>query len=356
MLGLSGALVVLLAAEGLGFIMMKPSRWDSARFQIDGEKYVESHPVLGFRPRSDAQVRVRKTGSEGVIFDCVYTLDHLHRRVSPVAPGPDRSRFALFLGCSFTFGEGVNDAETLPAQFAAAAPEFMPYNYGCGGWGPQNMYLQVQQPEFRAQVAQSSGIAIYTFIAHHVERAAGNLRLIGAWDKPLPDFTLDNGLLTHHGLFDESRPLRCRLGKLLNESHFLTWRKVDYPTHRRDKDLELVAALCAATAQHLEQLFTKIDFYVLLYPRTTEGDRLKPLLERAGVRYLDYAAMFEPRRSLGPDPYNLYDGHPTPLGYQLVAERLAKDLNPNPLPDPFAENILPGLTQTDETISNLPHK
>lgn len=354
MLGLGGALLVFLAAEGLGFVMMKPARWDSTRFRIDGEKYVESHPVLGFRPRNDCQVRARKTGSEGVIFDCAYTLDHFHRRVSPVAPGPDRARFALFLGCSFTFGEGVNDAETLPAQFAAAAPDFMPYNYGCGGWGPQNMYLQVQQPGFRAEIAQSSGVAIYTFIAHHVERAAGNLRLIGAWDKPLPDFTLENGVLTYHGFFDESRPLQHRLGKLLNQSYFLTWRKLDYPTHRRGQDLALVAALCAATAQRLEQMFAQVDFYVLLYPRTTEGDRLKPLLEKAGVRYLDYAPMFEPRRATGPDPYNLYDGHPTPLGYRLVAARLAKDLTPNPPPASIAENVAPDLTHTDKTTSSLP--
>ena len=60
--------------------------------------------------------------------------------------GPDRkSEFVIFTGCSFVFGEGVNDNQTLPYLYGKQNPAVRCYNYGFPGYGTQQMLAVLQQ-------------------------------------------------------------------------------------------------------------------------------------------------------------------------------------------------------------------
>lgn len=69
-------------------------------------------------------------------FDALYTQNQFGRRVVPQDNPEQRDKHLLFFGCSYTFGTGCNDNETLPAQTATLMPEYHVYNMAEGGWGP----------------------------------------------------------------------------------------------------------------------------------------------------------------------------------------------------------------------------
>ena len=76
-----------------------------------------------------------------------------------------------------TFGLGVNDNETMPFYVAHFASHYRPYNYGVSGYGPHNMLAQLQRGNLTKEINENHGIAIYTFIDHHIDRAIRTMRV-----------------------------------------------------------------------------------------------------------------------------------------------------------------------------------
>ena len=74
---------------------------------------------LGYAPYPNRVVEAWKIVGSDRIYDVTYTIDSHGLRKTPgiTASAAARSAF-LFFGGSFTFGEGLNDDETLPYQFA----------------------------------------------------------------------------------------------------------------------------------------------------------------------------------------------------------------------------------------------
>ena len=78
-------------------------------------------PDFGYRHaplRRATEVRVHE---EREVYRATYTTDALGRRATPRPANAERA--ILFVGCSFTFGLGVNDDETLPWHVAKQIPE-----------------------------------------------------------------------------------------------------------------------------------------------------------------------------------------------------------------------------------------
>ncbi len=326
LVGVAGALLILTFAEVVcGSLLWMGRKAGPRGFGGNRTDLVVDDPYLGYRPAPNIEARRKKFGPGGLLYDSLYHIDARGRRVTPVSDGEIREHFALFFGGSFTFGEGVEDGETLPAQFGESAARYRPYNYGYVGYGPQCMLMHLRRPDFRGEIEEPTGIAVYTFIQHHVDRAAGSLRIVSKWGRRLPCVTLAGTELQHWGTFREAWPLRYPLYRLLTVSNTLAYLNFDYPARRRDADFALVAAMLRASQDELAGLFEEVQFYVLFYPFCTEADRLKPLLDRARVKYLDYSALFPDKNGIE-GPYTFSDGHPAPLSYDHVAQQLASDL------------------------------
>ena len=74
-------------------------------------------PVVGWALGTWGDVHARKTAlpSGALIYDATYTIDHaLNREVKSAQTGPA----TVFFGDSMTFGEGLNNADTLPQRFS----------------------------------------------------------------------------------------------------------------------------------------------------------------------------------------------------------------------------------------------
>lgn len=316
--GLPGALPGLLDGTrpaGLG----SPRRVSSSRFYV-------SDRALGFKPRPNSQVTLAKRKRGEVVFEATYTVDDYSRRVTPSPQVTVEPKEALlFFGGSYTFGEGVNDDETMPARVAAETSDCQVYNYGLPGAGPQHMLEQLRAEGVERQVKQKRALAVFSFLHVHISRAVGTDRVLRGIGGSYPWYEWDEETqsLIRRGFFSERRgPRRTASG-----SKLLKFVEDYYGENLTRDDARLTARLVIEAKRQFERRFDSKGFYVLVYP-LRDGpltDHVIQLLRNDAVRILDYRPLLTTK--INYDEYFIPDdGHPQPRTHKLIADRLVKDL------------------------------
>lgn len=320
-----------LAAEAALHVLnqRRPSPvYDVRVTSLDGSPTTDSMAVgddlLGYRMTPERRTRMRVTSGERVVYDIVNETDVFGRRVTPVDDPGGRIQYGLFFGCSFTWGQGVDDHETMPAAVGRLAASVRPYNYAYRGYGPQQTHELLRAVDLGAQIPETTGFAVYTAMSDHLRRAIGAMTTAASARRGFPYFTLDDdGRAIRRGTFENGRPYRQIAYDLLSRSEVLRFFHVDFPLALSETDFELVAALLAQARDAYRERFGNDRFYVLLYPGATTLAPLRPKLETRGVSVLDYTGLFDGETR----PLTIAgDGHPTALAHELVANRLVSDL------------------------------
>lgn len=90
--------------------------------------------VFGSQPRPGVATSRKLTGQGELIYDVKYSIGEDGFRITPDA-GAGTDGQINFLGCSYTFGEGLADAETFPNHVARLLPGYRVKNYAMHGWG-----------------------------------------------------------------------------------------------------------------------------------------------------------------------------------------------------------------------------
>jgi len=97
-------------------------------------------------------------------YHVTYTIDAAGYRVTP-DPDPAKGRIVI-LGCSFTFGEYVNDEETYASILARDSwPQYKVVNRACMAYGTGQAWLAVEE-----ELKQRPALVIYGFMSGHVVR------------------------------------------------------------------------------------------------------------------------------------------------------------------------------------------
>lgn len=288
----------------------------------EGGAYTRRHflydPQSGYRGRPGIRVRSRKRLAARVIYDVEYAHDAFGRRALAV---PERSaRSLLCFGCSFTYGEGVEGAETWPARIALARPHLAVYNYAFPGWGPAQMLDLARLRDLAAETAGPSRVVVYYFLDSHVTRVAGSWRFISGWGGSLSRYELSHGSLVRRGAFSltQSVPefLACQtLGGL----GLLRSLGLDVPAAPDPTDLTLVAAVFGAARERLAAQLGDCPLTVVFPPGSRYAAHLSPQLEALGWRCLRLPD--DLRIDVLPD-----DGHPMAAGHQALADSLLGEL------------------------------
>lgn len=305
---------------GIKHMALKPEvdTWDPFPFVYESEYGYDLCPETMFKHT--------KTSYGKSMYSVLYSTDACGFRITPVENREERTHFLAFFGCSFTFGQAVNDDGTLEAQVARRAPAYMPYNYALPGYGPQQMLLQLMQYDLRGSIAEKEGIGIYTFIDDHISRAIGSMRHVTSWTKRFPCFEEKNGALTYLGRYEQAHPYQLLAYRLLSRDYILGYYNVNWPISPSIYDINLTAAIIAESAKRFAEIFPGSPFYVVLYPWSSNGygGDLMRLLQERQIHCLDYRTLF---KGTPPQEIRFFDTHPTPEGYARVAQILVSDLN-----------------------------
>lgn len=331
--GVTISILLLLGIEGIFYMINTYGQGSDEVVWYEGGDIYRADDILGYKPELNTHIYSIKKRNGETIYDVIYSTDEYSRRITPVQNREGRDKYILFFGDSFTFGDGVNDDETLPFYVATLASDYQPYNYGFSGYGTQQMLAKLQSQQLRQEVEEKQGIAIYTFLDYHVQRSIGSMGVYNQWGRIMPFYTLDsNNNLIRKGNFTTGRPLLSTLYIIVGKSQTAKYFNVDLPPRTTEHHIELTARIIESSHDAFVEQFDNDNFYVLFFPGVSgQANKIIPYLEKAEINYLDYSTLYTREQS---DLWIAGDGHPKANGYKIVATKLVEDLKIAPTPPP----------------------
>jgi len=295
-----------------------------------GGSYKVWDDVLGYAPRKGTLTHASRTDGKGLLYDVTYTIDSNGLRVSPPWQKDHVAGTVLFFGCSFTYGEGLRDQETLAYQVGTqSGGRYRTFNFGFHGYGPHQMLAELEHGMVRRIVDTTPRHAIYTAIPNHVVRTAGRVK----YGKHAPRYRLDaQGNAYQAGHFDDdpaptsvlSPEVRWQLSK---SAVYTTIAGLDnqQPT---DDDIRLLLGVVRKSQELLTTEYPGLQFHVVLWPGVVPSEeptyeKLRASFRQMGVSLHlveDILPHFEANGAkylLGGD-----DRHPNALANRMLAEYL----------------------------------
>lgn len=276
---------------------------------------------MGSLPPADTAIHRIEVIDGDTVCDITMTTDRFHKRVTP-DHATENQQFAMFLGCSIVFGEGVEDDETMPWHFQQLSGEYNAYNFGANGHATNHVLARFTCENLREQVPETEGIAFYIFFWDHLWRANGSMNRYMAWMSNAPYYEMKQGRLVRDQSFRDGRRGLSTLYWLLSHSSIVKYYGLDFPVKLRRKHVELVAEMVAEARNQFKTQFGTDAFYFVYYPEWTEPDsvlrnHLNACLKARRIEIIDLSkGGYHQEMTLGWDP------HPSSATHQ----RLAGDL------------------------------
>ncbi len=308
--------------------------------RLDGGLALTSHyftpePGIGWRLGSLGDNHARKVDlSTGrVIYDVHYTIDpDFDRLTRSAAFGPA----IVFFGDSLTFGEGVEDGQTMPQQLADRLEgAHRVVNLAVSAYSPAQVLYELRAGTKDGVIGSSPTGAIMLTGAFHAVRTACN----EIFTNSAPRFALVNGTLAYQG------PCRQGLGLLWREFLYNTASyKVfvrPWTTRLTLSDVDLYLAIVTEVAATTKRKYG-VDMLVayirsdprLLLASGNDDAAILARLRAAGVHASDMTLSED--AAAGHQVSIVGDGHPTAYAHGVRARLIAEQLGLTPAQAPHA--------------------
>lgn len=304
----------------------------SVAMKSDERYHWVRHPILGYAPQKGKKFTFNIYKGDKILRSIIYTIDSNGLRISPPYR-KEASECILFFVCSFTFGEGVSDEETLPYRVGIeTGGRYQIYNFGYHGYGPHQMLAMVESGMVDDIIKCSPKYIIYQALFYHIERSAG----LVSWDKYGPRYVLnENGEAIFKGHFDDNKiVIPERLQNQLLKSLIMKkiWSKYFAIKHRpiNNRDIDLFVAIVDKSKKLFESKYKGSQFHVIFW-----DDRKNEMYDNLVKKLKDKGIKIHLISDILPDfhkkevEYQLReqdDTHPNPLAYKIIAEYVAKKI------------------------------
>ncbi len=273
-------------------------------------------------PRRSVSCRLLVDDRE--VWNVRYSTDEFGRRRT-VFPGTQtQTATAVFFGCSFLFGEGSEDADTIPSCFCKESSGYLAANYGVPGWGTQHMLALLESGQLPAQMFMPAKLGVYLYLPEvHEARVVGDLDIVNGFGSGFPYYELNaTGQPDRKGSFVSGRPVTSLFYGVLGRSRTRALLGLNFP-RRQPQHYLLTAAVIAKARDLFLQQFPDSRFIVVAYPDSgSETLTLKTCREN-GLEVLNLRQLFDPAH---PSFQHEGDGHPTPAANAAVANAIVKYL------------------------------
>lgn len=246
---------------------------------------------LGFKPNNETQVTVSKKSGNELIYTATYTFDKLGRRIVPNKSKFNIGKFAMFVGDSNTFGEGLNDNQTLPYFFSLKNPALKVYNYAFSGYGINNVLALFESNRLKTEIPETKGIIIFPYYNIFIDRLVGSSSVFG-WSlgrHPFYEFD-DAGHLIHKKTFAESQPLFTKIMIWISNLNFFKTFDLDIKNRSLNYSIKMA---CQAFKQINENIVSQkpdATFVVVFGIRNTDPVYYKHFKEcfiKNNIKFID---------------------------------------------------------------------
>jgi len=327
-----------------------PQIYLSGSYQISGNFKKNKNVKLGYRYRDNIKKLTSKkirqySSKKEIIYDVVYSIDNNNNRYTPTTNKVNKGKTILFLGGSYTFGEGLNDNETL-SFYMQNLTGLSSINAGLHGYGAHQALFILEDDKLFNKKTRSHSIKtiIYRAIPEHIGRTAGN----SSWDIYGPCYQLnsDNQLLYKGSFIDckikktnifkkiidkvskSNEPFTSNIFSKINMSLMnpLTITNKEYQTF-----IEVIKKMhFIANKKDINFIVLFEDFDInnsICQPKEGISQKVIQDLQAYGIQTIPTSAIFKNNTC---SKYNLsieFDGHPTKYANMLIADYLAKIIN-----------------------------
>lgn len=306
------------------------------------EDFFVADEILGYKPAPDKSFTHRTSVRDGLLYHVTYTINTEGLRIaSPVESTATINLPCLaFFGDSFTFGEGMNDEQTMPYQvWENVAGRYHTVNFGFLGYGPHQMLAALEQGYLESQGHCRPAHVFYQAIPSHLSRSAG----LEFWDPHGPRYVLDpSGFMQHTGHFDEipatgildrlritHRRLSAGWKDTLNQSALYrtllrTRRAVN------EQDAALYGEIVGAAKQLVETRYPGARFHVLFWDYEEGTQDTQWIQQTLAQHHVPVTTMSQILQDFHADRgrYEIHpdDRHPNALAHAQIAEFVAQRL------------------------------
>ncbi len=277
---------------------------------------------IGSRPVPNTTITFEESLG-GQLIDAVrYKFDSSGLRVIPrsVQGGPYR---VVFFGCSFMFGHGVEDDQTLPYYFLREAKgTFEGFNFAGDGWGPHQMLREIETG-FVRRVAGTPELAIYESIPDHLRRVAGR----APWEDG-PRYDLCRGdEACYSGRYHSANYATCR--RWLDRSWIVRFFENHAEKLSQPSDIPLYLAVLKRARTLLEENGSR--FVVVLWDQNDLGKTMMKTLQANEFNVIALSSIVS-ESDLKKGFLTQRDAHPSPATNEKIATYLWKQVG-DPLVD-----------------------
>lgn len=267
--------------------------------------------------------RLLKTGE--TLTQAKYSFDSLGRRQSP--PCPDCKKHMAFAGCSFTFGQGLENHQTLPVHYRNLATEVRTLNLARIGGSVSDLIYMLTHEKKLKDVKSPGRLLVFFYGEMHLPRFIGTARTVGLWNQYGADVHSKDSdkTFSFQGGFTESRPLFTILSRIIMKSHFVRLTGFDWPNAWSDQSFLKYAQALKYTEKLYKEHHIDNQLIVVIPPLDRTSPGLISHLENLKLPYLDYSQF--PIKRVTQEPLFMdHDGHPTEKYNRVLAQQLARDL------------------------------
>lgn len=336
----SGALIVMAIgiAAGLldifaGFLAAKP-HGAGLVVTLDPPAWSVADADLGYVPRPGTRIEASARFNDQLIYRATYTINADSTRATPQAPeGADTY---IFLGDSFMFGQGLNDDQTLAAQFAGDN-DFKVHTvlFAAPGYAPNQWVRALEIGKLDRFKSEKVKALVTWIIPAHLARVDGDQPWLGS----SPRYVLEDGKPVFTGSFTHHRLINPWAGlRHFADDQFPFVRAIGL-RQRQEAEGELFTALMLRLQALARERFGASLMVVYSWPDETSGPHhddsevTQPMLVSvlAGLRQRGISLLSVDSQTKGYDVSRLlfpHDGHPKPFSNQLIAAELKRRLIP----------------------------
>lgn len=298
--------------------------------EVRTNQIFEYRKYIGFVLRKNVSTRAYRKFGDYTAYNVIYTADKNGLRLTP-SSNDKSDKCIMFFGCSFVYGVGLNDNETLPYLFGISSnKKYKIYNFGMGGYGPHQMLSMLEHGSYDNLLnGCKENTAVYVALSDHARRIAG-LTVQGKG----PKYALVNNEAIYQGNFDDAKTtLAPNLEEQLNKSEIYKYLK-DADFVGRCKLAEtnvyyknLFIAILKKSKKIFKEKYRTNRFIIIYWdwnPSDAEfGEKIK---KNSMDTY--FISDILPEYWNNQTIYHIkYDNHPNKLANEKIADFLAKKLD-----------------------------
>jgi hypothetical protein len=280
------------------------------------EEWRQASTSIGALPVPNTATEFKEFLDDRLITKVTYRIDASGLREIPSAV-QGRPHKVVFFGCSFMFGHGVENDQTLPYYFVRdSGGTFEGFNFAGEGWGPHQMLREIETG-FVRRVAGVPDLAIYEVIPDHLRRVAGR----APWEDG-PKYELcQSDEACYSGPFHSAFYEVCRYW--LDKSWTVKLFENHFARLSQPSDIPLLLAVLKKTRALLKENGTR--FVIVLWD---QNDLARTMMNTLRANQFDVIALSSivPQSELAKYQLTQLDRHPSPTTNQAIATYLWKQV------------------------------